>query len=314
MLGNKRDSRTEIAGHWLVLAAAVLWGTTGTAQAVAPAGAQPLTVGAVRLAIGGAALLALAYLRGALRGGFVLRLTYPVGSTGSPKDGRWPVFSTALAAGSMAAYQVFFFAGVAKTGVAVGTVVTIGSSPMLAGVLGMWVRRERPGRRWGVATALAVLGCSVLMGAGANVSVDAAGVLLALGAGLSYAAYAVSSKGLLEVQSPDAAMAVVFGLGAVLLAPFLVAGDLSWLVQLRGLIVALHLGLIATAAAYLLFSRGLQVVPVATAVTLSLAEPLTAATLGVVWLGERLTLPVVLGVALLLSGLAVLAFSKKNHT
>ena len=69
-------------------------------------------------------------------------------------------------------------------------------------------------------------------------------------------------------------------------------------------------GLIATAAAYVLFSRGLQVVPVATAVTLSLAEPLTAATLGVILLGERLTLPVILGVVAILSGLAVLAFSE----
>lgn len=43
-----------------VLAAAVLWGTTGTAQALAPTGASPLAVAAMRLAIGGAALFALA--------------------------------------------------------------------------------------------------------------------------------------------------------------------------------------------------------------------------------------------------------------
>ena len=103
-------------GVWLVLAAAVLWGTTGTAQALAPTGASPLTVGAVRLAIGGLALLALALWRGAFRGG-------------RP----WPLAATALAAACIAGYQVTFFAGVASTGVAAGTLVAIGSAPVLAG-------------------------------------------------------------------------------------------------------------------------------------------------------------------------------------
>ena len=50
-------------GRLLVLAAAVLWGTTGTALAFAPPGAVPVAVGAVRIAVGGLALLAFFYLR-----------------------------------------------------------------------------------------------------------------------------------------------------------------------------------------------------------------------------------------------------------
>lgn len=69
---------------------------------------------------------------------------------------------TALAAISMAAYQPLFFAGVARTDVAVGTIVAIGSPPVLAGVLGLVVHGERPGHGWAVATILAVLGCSLL--------------------------------------------------------------------------------------------------------------------------------------------------------
>jgi DME family drug/metabolite transporter len=115
-------------GEWFVLAAAVLWGTTGTAQAFAPEGVQPAVVGAVRLAIGGLALLVLASARGVLRG---LR--------------GWPIVPTGLAAVCMAAYQVFFFEAVATTGVAVGTIVAIGSAPLFAGGLGFLVRRESPG-------------------------------------------------------------------------------------------------------------------------------------------------------------------------
>ncbi len=254
-----------------------------------------MAVGAVRLAVGGVALLALAGTRGVLRNGT-----------------RWPPNSTVLAAGSMAAYQLFFFAAVARTGVAVGTVVTIGSSPVLAGVLGLFLRGERPERRWLMATTLAIAGCGQLIFSGSSVSVEPAGVLLALGAGTAYAVYAVSSKGLLEGRPPDAVMAVVFCLGALFLSPFLFILDLNWLAQARGLVVALHLGLVATAAAYTLFARGLTAVPVATAVTLSLAEPLTAGTLGVLLLGERLTTGAVMGVAFLLVGLVLLTIDGRG--
>jgi len=277
-------------GRWLVLAAAVLWGTTGTAQALAPESAAPATVGAVRLIIGGLALLALAAARGAFR-------------TGKP----WPRLATLLAAGCMAGYQPFFFAAVASTGVAVGTIVTIGSSPVFAGALGFLLRGERPGRRWAAATALAIIGCGLLASATGEMSVDALGVLLALGAGTCYAAYAVVSKGLLDEQPPDAVMAVVFCLGALLLSPILLQGNLSWLATARGLAAALHLGLVATALAYTLFARGLRAIPTATAVSLSLAEPLTAGILGVLVLGESLSPGALLGAGLLLAGLALLA-------
>jgi len=296
---DQRDQVQSKSGPWFILAAAVLWGTTGTAQSFAPAGAQPAAIGAMRLAVGGIALLALAVLRGGLRRD---------GGEGAPRrQGSWPVAATGFAGGSMAAYQVCFFAAVARTGVAVATMVAIGVAPILAGLLGFLVRGERPGTRWAMATALAVLGCSLLIAASGGLSVNALGILLALGAGAAYATYAVASKGLLQGRPPDAVMAVVFCLGALLLAPLLFLADLSWLAQPRGLAVALHLGLVATAAAYTLFARGLSAVPVASAVTLSLAEPLTAGALGVVVLGEQLTTSAVLGMGLIFGGLILLS-------
>ena len=51
----------------------------------------------------------------------------------------------------------------------------------------------------------------------------------------------------------------------------------------------------------------MKLIPVATAVTLGLAEPFTAATLGVVLLAERLTGSVMLGAGLILAGLVMLS-------
>ena len=126
-----------------VLAAATLFGTTGTAQALGPSGTTPLGVGAARLVVGGAALvLVLPWVGGSRRAAGRLVLT------------RW-----GLLAGVMTAfYQVCFFAGVARAGVALGTLVTIGSGPVFTGLLSWVLLRERPGRAFVLATLLALAG------------------------------------------------------------------------------------------------------------------------------------------------------------
>lgn len=281
-------STTANRGFWFVLAAAICWGTTGTAQAFAPEGATPLAIGAVRLLVGGSALLLFALGRRQLR-----------------RQG-WPPAATATVIGTIAGYQIFFFAGVARTGVAIGTVVAIGSAPILAGLLGLLLLGERPTTRWLLSTLLAVAGCALLIATGGELQVDPLGVILAIGAGAAYALYTIASKDLLRVQPPDAVTAVAFFGGALLLAPLLFFVDLRWLAEPRGLLVALQLGLVATALAYMLYIRGLMSLPTATAVTLALAEPLTAAALGIFVLGEHLTAPALAGMALIFGGLVVL--------
>ncbi len=278
------------SGQWYILLAAMLWGTTGTAQALAPADASSLVVGVARLAVGGGALLLWAWGRGRL------------------VDGRaWQKRPLLLGALAVAAYQPFFFSGVAHTGVAIGTMVAIGSAPVIAGMWQWAVRGVRPSARWLVATFFAVVGCSLLALAGGAVTVNVAGMLLALGAGGSYALFALMSKELLADHAPETVTAVVFSLGALFLLPLLFFVDISWLARPSGLMAALWLGLVATALAYLLYTRGLAQTPVATAVTLSLAEPLTASLLGIFLLGEAVNGMVVVGMGFVFAGLVVLA-------
>jgi len=270
--------------------AACLWGTNGTAQALAPPGAQPIIIGTLRIILGGAALLAFAAWRKTLR------------------DGRhWAILPTLIAAVSIAAYQIFFFAGVARTGVAVGTIVGIGSTPILAGPIGYLVRRERPSRYWAIATCLGIIGCALLIVAGEQIHINLLGIFLAICAGGSYAVFTTLSKGLIEEHAPEAVMAVTFSIGAVLVAPLLLTADLSWLAEASGMLIILHLGVITAAVGYTLYARGLRLIPVSTTATLTLAEPLTAGLLGVFFLHEPLTGSAFLGILLIFSGLVVLS-------
>lgn len=283
------ENKKSHSGVWFILGAALLWGTTGTAQAFAPAGFDSKVIGALRLLVGGSILLSLALYRREL---------------GKLSD--WNLKLVFLAAVFTASYQLCFFAAVAKTGVAVGTIVGIGSSPVIGGILGMIFRGEKLSRRWLAATTCAIVGCCLLSLSSGDVAIDPVGIVLAIGAGASYAAYTLVIKGLLEKHSPNAVMALVVCSGALLLSPLLVNCDLAWLMQPRSIAVVLHLGIATMALSYWLFARGLQTVQVATAVTLSLAEPMTAATLGVVVLGEVLNTSAFMGIIMIFAGLAIL--------
>ncbi|HUM69968.1 MAG TPA: EamA family transporter, partial [Chloroflexota bacterium] len=140
-----------------------------------------------------------------------------------------------------------------------------------------------------------------------EVRVNASGPLLALAAGGSYALFALMTKELLADHAPEAATAVVFSLGAIFLLPLLLFIDISWLARPSGLTAAVWLGLAATALAYLLYTRGLAHIPVATAVTLSLAEPLTASLLGIFLLGETVNAALLIGMTLIFAGLLILS-------
>jgi DME family drug/metabolite transporter len=280
------------AGVVAVLLAAVLFGTTGTAQALGPDATTPLGVGAVRLVVGGLALLAVLPLLGASVG----RAT-----------ALWRTRAGLLAGLCTALYQVCFFAAVERTGVALGTLVTIGSGPVFAGLLAAAVLRERPERSWAAATAACVSGLALLSLAGAGAEgADPLGLLLALASGAGYAAYTVAAKQLLVAGAPSTeVMAAAFGLGGVLLLPVLATQPLAWLGTADGLALAGYLGLVTTTTAYVLFGRGLSVLPAGPVTTLVLAEPLVATALGVGLLGERLPALAVAGAGLVLAGRAL---------
>ncbi|WP_395245678.1 EamA family transporter [Agromyces sp. MMS24-K17] len=307
-----------------VLLAAVCFGTTGTAQALGPE-ADPLSIGAARLVIGGGALAAIAAIqvvasrrRARAAVADARAATDAAAATDAPPASRsrrilpsWLL--VALGAAGVVAYQPTFFAGTAANGVAIGTVVALGSAPVLTGALDWLTRRRYPGGRWLVATAIATAGVALLAfasggGAGGRGATDPLGLAASLGAGLSYAVYTLAAKALIDRGwASNASMGALFGTAAAVALPILLLTDASWLATPAGLAMALWLGLVTTALAYVLFGAGLVGLAPATVSTLTLAEPLTAGLLGVLLLGEQLSAGAIAGLAVLAAGIVVLA-------
>jgi DME family drug/metabolite transporter len=302
----------RLGGSGFVMLAAALWGTTGTARTFAPADASPVSVGAARIILGGLLLVVIAcVVPGAVSG--------TAGKTGNFRArgggglarllgrGRPTWLLLAAGAGCAAVYQIAFFASVARTGVATGTVVTIGSAPAFAGLLSLLTGSGRLTRRWTVSTGGAVIGCAALVSGGQAAGVEPVGVGLALVSGLGYALYATAASYLITRGEDDrAVVAALFGGAAVLLLPVLLAGSPGWLLTGRGAAVTIYLGAFTTAFGYVLYARGLRTTPVAAATTLTLAEPAVAALLGLAVLGERLGGVAVGGLVLLAGSLLLL--------
>ncbi len=288
-----------------VLAAALLFGTTGTSQALGPEDTTPLSVGAVRLTLGGSVLALVAFAIARRRNRHIVRPALRVPT----------IALMALTGVSLVAYQPLFFLGTAHNGVAVGTVIALGSSPILAGLLEWLITRRRPGAVWLVATLLATGGVLLIgIGGGAGGDTDTAGLLGSLGAGASFAIIANAQRRLLDIGWDPFTVVGTMGLGAAAISiaalPFL---DLSWLAEPRGALLALWLGLATIAVAYALFTWGLSGLSAATAATLTLGEPLTAGLLGVLLLGERLSALAVAGLVALASGLLILAWGSRSR-
>lgn len=284
-----------ISGPVPILAAAVLWGTTGTASSLAPAGAPPAAIGSAGLFLGGLMLFL------STRSARALLL-------GCPARERWLLFLGALA---VAGYPVSFYPAVARSGVAVATVIALGSAPVFTGLLAWLTRQAHPTARWACATVAAVIGCAVLVlgpvVTGGAAPVDAMGMVLAALAGLSYAVYSlIGGKLIARGHSSAAVMGVMFGGGAVLVLPVLLTSSMHWLTLPRGTAVVVHLAVVTTFLAYRLFGYGLRHTTAQTATTLTLAEPAVATLLGVVLLSERLPALSWCGLGVLSIGLAVL--------
>ncbi len=272
-------------GALLVVAAAALFGTIGTARALGP-DAPAASVGAVRLVIASALLLLLAAPAGlpALRAA-------------------WRRPAVWIAGAAQAAFNLTFFAAVTRTGVAVGTLVAIGCTPILTGLASRHLTRS-----WLLATGLALAGLATLLSEGFDADVTWTGLGFALGAAASYATFILSSAALTGSSAAGTRvnLAAIFTVAAAALAPALLLTSLNWVTAPSGLAMVAYLAVAATVGAYSLFNRGLESLRPGTAAMLGLTEPLVAAVLGVVVLGERLSAVSSLGAVVVLAGLLVM--------
>ena len=277
----------------------LLWGAGGLIGTLfgRAAGLTALSVAAYRLLAGGGLMVGCLMLTGR----------------------RWPAGRGAWARivvnGLLSAlFQGCYFAAISLTSVSLATLITIGGTPVIVAIVEQARGRRALGRAGAVTLAMALAGLGLLVGLpGGGLSetavLEGAGMALLSAAG--FAAVTLFGTSLLTGLDSLMLNGYGFSLGGLMLVPLAVAfgGGLGFRPALAsaGLLAALGAG--PTAAAYTLYFRGLRNASASTAALVTLIEPLAAAALAGVVLGDRLGMTGIVGAALLLAAVvrAVLA-------
>ena len=275
MSGAPRDHLLGVAA---VLFASIVWGTTGTAATFAP------DVGSAAI---GSAAMGLGGLLQALRAGGSIARSFHLLMR----------FRALLLIGgaSVAVYPLAFYGSMRLAGVAIGTVVTIGSAPLFSALIELAFDRTPLTRRWMAGALVGVAGIVLLASAkgmpGGPVDGEGvvAGILCGIVGGLTYALYSWVARRLMlrGVPSP-AAMGATFGIGGLLLMPVLVATGGPFLDSWTNLAVGAYMAVIPMFMGYVAFGFALARISASMAITITLVEPVVAAVLAVIIVGERM--------------------------
>ena len=280
----------------LVVLAAALWGTTGTAAFWLGTGASPLAIGAATMGFGGVIL--------AVTGGSLTRVVL---------HDRSSRFWLVLGALGVVLYPLTFYSGMALTGIAIGNVIALGLGPLTVAVLEWGVDRSRPSGRWWAISALAVVGILLMatseveLGGGRDSNVPL-GVSLAVIAGLSYGLFTYAFGRLISLgHHPRGVIGAVFGSAAPILLVVLGLTGAGLVTSFPQISLVAYLVLGPMVIAYLAFSRALVTLRSSTVATAALVEPVVAGVLALLVVGERLGPFGVLGGAVVIVSLVLLA-------
>lgn len=296
------SSGQRLGGITGVLVAAILWGTTGTAATFAPE-LSPLAIGAVAMGIGG-------LLQGLIAAGTLFRQRRLIAA-------QWYFLVTGALA--VAVYPLAFYASMRYAGVTTGTVISIGSAPLLSALIEYRFDGGRLTKQWLYGATLGVTGMILLClaqssGEAAGNEHALSGIALGLLAGFTYAFYSWSARRLMQAGvASRAAMGATFGAGGILLMPVLVMTGAPLLASWNNAAVGIYMALIPMFVGYLCYGYGLARIPASMATTITLLEPVIAALLAVLLVGERLPSAGWAGVGLIVICLGIITVPAKKH-
>ena len=256
-----------------------------------------VTIGSWRAVIGAFGFVAVASIRGQ-----------------APWRYRLPPRWLAIGAVGVAGSQIAFFEAVSRTGVAVGTLVAIGTGPVAAGAIDWLVHRHRPHRRWLLGVVVALAGVVLLSGGAAEVVVWS-GVAFGVLAGCAIPLFGFGAQGLMRDRPLLPAMATVVGSGAVLLLPSaLVSADAAF-GDFEAAATVVYLGAgDHDRRSDPVGRRPFSASASASCWPVTLLEPAVAATLAMTVLDEPLTAGLAAGICLVITGVAITSFNPTTHS
>ncbi|KOO19089.1 membrane protein, partial [Morganella morganii] len=149
--------------------------------------------------------------------------------------------------------------------------------------------------------------------AAADTSATLTGVILGLLAAFTYALYSWAARRLMQRNIPSrAAMGGIFGIGGLLLMPVLALYGAPFLDSWQNAAVGIYMACVPMFMGYVCFGYALARIPASTATTITLLEPVIAAVLAAIIVGEQLTTAGWAGVVLIFTCLVCITLPARR--
>jgi drug/metabolite transporter (DMT)-like permease len=209
----------------------------------------------------------------------------------------------------LAVHWGFYFTAIKETSVASAVLITY-TAPVFTALLAPVMLREHVPRTSVAALALSLAGAAAITLTGSGGEVHLLGVGLAVAAAISYAGLIVCLKRFASEFDPRSVVFWHLTTAAVLMSPAAVVADYS--LDARSVLYLVLLGVVLTGLVAVFYVGAVRFVPATTVGILSYMEPVSAAVLAAVLIGEELTPSVVAGGAAIVAGGLLVVLSSRG--
>jgi drug/metabolite transporter (DMT)-like permease len=290
---NSSKSRRDAVGGAFVALAAFLFGGVVVLGKTAEVEALPVpSMLSIRFAVAGVALaLILAASRGSLRP--------------ARREGRWLL---ALGGIGYATESALFFLALSR-GTAATVTLLFYTYPVLVTLLSAALGLGVPGLLLGGSLVAAVAGAALVVGSSGGIDITALGIVFALASALTFSVYLLTADQMVRRSSSLVAATGVSLSASVTLAAYSIVTGTGELPRGSGLLAVSAMGLLTAGAFTFLFLGLRRVGAVRTSIIASL-EPVNAAVLALIFLGESLRAGVLAGGALILAAAIVASLAR----
>lgn len=217
---------------------------------------------------------------------------------------------------SMALFNYFYFEAFSRSNLSIA-VTLLYTGPLFVAILARIFFKEPLTIRKGWALVFAITGCAFVVGLLPfnEISISLTVVLIGILSGFCYALYSIFSKPLTKRYSALTITTYTFLYTSIFM---LLTSDLPKKANLFRYtdvwICSLLLALVATFAAYVLYTTGLKYLEASKASILATIEPIVAVISGVLFLGDQLIGWQVLGIAFVLYSAVLVAGESANKS
>ncbi len=205
---------------------------------------------------------------------------------------------------------VSYYISMQMTSVATA-VILMYTAPVLVMIYSVLFLGESMTKAKFVSVASMLVGCCLVSGIVGGLKFHLLGVAFGLLSGIAYSAYNISAKlQMRKKYNPVSASMYTFIFMAVFALCFGEPGTVFRLTManpLRVLPLFIGIGLSSGVIPYVLYTLALKSLPVGTAASLAIVEPMAATVYSIMFLHEPLSLPAILGIILILGAVFLLS-------